>query len=148
MPDEQTSHRKPGPKPKGEAAMSGAERTRLYRERMRAQQAESQPTQAELDRAERVVAVVEEVLGRIYERLGFVELGIQRGSMDAVRSAHWDIKHLAYEIAIAVGAKYSIHPLLRSSGNKVWFDPKTKLPKSGGEFPAGAEANGFIHAVL
>lgn len=38
MSDEQVSRRKPGPKPKGGVAMSGAERTRLYRQRKRAQQ--------------------------------------------------------------------------------------------------------------
>lgn len=44
MSDELTGRRKPGPKPKGGKAMSGAERTRLYRERKKAQrQAEETP---------------------------------------------------------------------------------------------------------
>jgi hypothetical protein len=35
MTDNQTGRRKPGPKPKGEATMTGAERQRAYRERVR-----------------------------------------------------------------------------------------------------------------
>lgn len=150
MSDEQAGRRKPGPKPKREATMTGAERTRMYRERKRARQVADLglPTQAEWDRAKHIAAVVEDVLGRIYERLKILEIGIDHDNMETVRNAHWDLKHLAYEIAVAAGVEHAISSMYRRPGLKIWFDRRTKLPAFGEECPAGTDTSQLKSAIL